>query len=99
MILLERRGVTQVTFQDLLYPLILGFYELCSLDNLTQLYLHIYIFRADLYPKFYTKGKYNSSIFLPSSFYTHTLKYSCAAHTCALFLLVSLKIAPVLCCF
>lgn len=78
MILLERRGVNQVTFQDLLYPLIPGFYELCSLDNLTQLYLRIYIFRADLYPKFYTKGKYNLSSFSSSSFYTHTLKYTCA---------------------
>lgn len=56
MILLERRGVNQVTFQDLLYPLILGFYELCSLDNLTQCSLSIYISRTDLHPKFYTKA-------------------------------------------
>lgn len=58
-----------------LNPLMLGFYELCLLDNLGQLYLCTYISRTVLHLKISLTGKQISSWLPLLSFTTHTLKH------------------------
>ena len=82
-----------------LNPLMLGFYELCSLDNLGQLYLHTYVSRTVLHLRTSLTGKQISSWLPLPSFTAQTQPCVCSWYIHSHYFLKDIPIKSPLCCF